>query len=134
MASSAPPGSSRPVIRWGASIGGSVSGSLNDLRAVGAWLGHHAFRLAIGIYLRLTDLELSGYALLRSVCAMVDLITASGRDNGAPRRNRSDNVGTADGDLGVRPGESDSTPMVGAVLLVVLATIISVLGLVWWLT
>jgi hypothetical protein len=95
---------------------------------------HHAFRLAIGIYLRLTDLGPSGYALLRSVCAMVDLITASGRDNGAPRRNRSDNVGTADGDLGVRPGESDSTPMVGAVLLVVLATIISVLGLVWWLT
>ena len=97
-------------------------------------MGHHTSRLAIGIYLWLTDLGPSGYALLHSVCAMVYLIAASGRDNGPPRRNRSDNVGTAGSDLGVRPGESDSTPMVGAVLLVVLATIISVLGLVWWLT
>ena len=94
----------------------------------------HAFLLAIGIYLRLTDLGPSGYALLRSVCAMVDLLAASGRDNGPPRRNQSDNVGIADCDLGVWPGESDSTLMVGAVVLVVLATIISVLGLVWWLT
>ena len=92
------------------------------------------FRLAIGIYLRLTDLGPSCYALLRSVCAMVDLIAASGRDNGPPRRNRSDNVGAGDRDLNVRPGESDSTPMPGVVLLVALATIISVLGLVWWLT
>jgi len=96
-------------------------------------VGHHAFGLAIGIYLRLTDLGPSGYALSRSVCAMVHLIAASGRDNGPPRRDRSDIVGSAGGDLGVRPGESDSTPMVGAVVLVVLATIISVLGLVWWL-
>ena len=96
-------------------------------------MDHHAFRLAVRIYLRLTDLGPSGYALLRSVGAMVDLIAAAGRDNGPPRRNRSANVGTADRDLGVRPGELDSTPMVGAVLLVVLATIISVLGLVWWL-
>jgi hypothetical protein len=90
----------------------------------------------MGFYLRLTDLGLSSYALLRSVCAMVHLIPVSGRDhgNGPPRPNRSDNVGSAGRDLGVRPGESDSTPMVGAVLLVVLATIISVLGLVWWLT
>ena len=99
-------------------------------------MGHPAFRLAIGIYLRLTDLGPSGYALLRSVCAMVHLIPASGRDhgNGPPRRNRSDNVGSADSDLGVRPGESDSTPMVGGVLLVVFTTIISMLVLVWWLT
>jgi len=97
-------------------------------------VGHHAFGLVIGIYLWLTDLGLSGYALSRSVCAMVHLSAASGRDNGPPRWNRSDNVGTAGSDLGVRPGESDSTPMVGAVLLVVLATLISVLGLVWWLT
>jgi hypothetical protein len=92
--------------------------------------------LAIGIYLQLTDLGLSGYALSRSVCAMIHLISAAGRDhgNGPPRRDRSDIVGSAGGDLGVWPGESDSTPMVGAVLLVVLATIISVLGLVWWLT
>ena len=39
-----------------------------------------------------------------------------------------------DRDLGVWPGESDSTPMVGGVLLLVVATIISVLVLVWWLT
>jgi hypothetical protein len=67
---------------------------------------------------------------------MVHLIPAAGRDHGTspPRRNRRDNGGTAEGDLGVQPGESDSTPMVGAVLLVVLATIISVLVLVWWLT
>ena len=97
-------------------------------------MGPHVFLLAIGIYLRLTDLGPSGYAVLRSVAAMVDLIAASSRDNGPPRRNQSDNVGTGDRDLGVRPGESDSTPMLGGVLLVVLATIISVLGLVWWLT
>jgi hypothetical protein len=98
--------------------------------------GHLALRLVIGIYLRLTDLGPSGYALLRSVCAMVHLIPAAGRDHGKspPCRNRSANGGTAEGDLGVRPGESDSTRMVGGVLLVVLATIISVLLLVWWLT
>jgi hypothetical protein len=67
---------------------------------------------------------------------MVHLIPAAGRDhgNGPPCRNRSANGGTAEGDLGVRPGESDSTRMAGGVLLVVLATIISVLMLVWWLT
>ncbi|MBV8993851.1 MAG: hypothetical protein JO287_09140 [Pseudonocardiales bacterium] len=74
--------------------------------------------------------------MLRSVCAMVHLIPVSGRDHGnAPqRRHWSDNVGCAGSDLGVRPGESDSTPMVGGVLLLVLATSISVLVLVWWLT
>jgi len=96
---------------------------------------HHAFRLAMGFYPRLTDLGLSGYALLRSVCAMVHLIPVSGRDhgNGPPRPNQSDNVGSAGRDLGIRPGESDSTPMVGGVLLVVFTAIISVLVLVWWL-
>lgn len=66
---------------------------------------------------------------------MVHLIPASDRDNGntPPRWNRIDNIGAADRDLGVRPGESDSTPMVGGVLLLVLATIISVLVMVWWL-
>ena len=70
---------------------------------------------------------------------MVHRIPAAGRDNGTgpPRRHRSDNIRAAEGDLGdlgVRPGESDSTPMLGGVLLLVLATIISVLVLVWWLT
>jgi hypothetical protein len=66
---------------------------------------------------------------------MVYLIPASDRDhrNAAQRRNRADNVGSAGADLGVRPGESDSTPMVGEVLLLVLATIILVLASVWWL-
>ena len=66
---------------------------------------------------------------------MVHLIPASGRDNGngPPRRHRSDHLGTAGSDLSVRPGEPDSTLMVDGVLLVVLATIISVLVLVWWL-
>jgi hypothetical protein len=99
--------------------------------------GHHASSLAIGIYLRLTDLGPSGYAVFRSVCAMVDLILASAaRDYGnAPQPgHRSDNIGTAGSELGVRPGESDSTPMVDGVLLLVFATVISVLVLVWWLT
>ena len=67
---------------------------------------------------------------------MIHLICAPGRDNGngPPHRTRSDNIGTANRDLGFRPGESNSTPMVGGVLLLVLATIISVLVLVWWLT
>ncbi|MBV8996265.1 MAG: hypothetical protein JO287_21750 [Pseudonocardiales bacterium] len=75
--------------------------------------------------------------MFRSVCAMVHLILASaGRDYGKRPQpgHRSDNIGTAGSDLGVRPGESDSTPMVGGVLLLVFATIISVLVLVWWLT
>lgn len=87
------------------------------------------------IYLRLTDLGLSGYALLRSVSAMARPTPLSSRNNGdaSQRRRRSDNIGAAGSDLGVRPGESDSTPMVGGVLLLVLATIIIVLMLVWWL-
>jgi hypothetical protein len=66
---------------------------------------------------------------------MVHLIPASDRDhrNAAQRRNRADNVGSAGADLGVRPGESDSTPMVGGVLLLVLATISIVLASVWLL-
>jgi hypothetical protein len=90
----------------------------------------------IGIYLWLTDLGPDGYALFRSVCAVVHLIPTSGRDNGhvPQRRNQSDTIGSAGDALGVRPGESDSTPMMGAVLLLVLATIIIVPVLVWWLT
>jgi hypothetical protein len=67
---------------------------------------------------------------------MVHLIPVVGRDNGngPPRRHPGDNMRAVDRDLGVRPGESDSTPMVGGVLLLVVATIISVLVLVWWLT
>ena len=67
---------------------------------------------------------------------MVHLIPVSSRDDGnsPPRWNRRDIVGSAGGNLGVRPGESDSTPMVGGVLLVVFTTIISMLVLVWWLT
>ena len=67
---------------------------------------------------------------------MVHLVPASDRDhrNPAQRRNRTaDNGGSAGADLGVRPGESDSTPVVGGVLLVALATIIIVLASVWWL-
>jgi hypothetical protein len=37
-------------------------------------------------------------------------------------------------DLGVRPGQSDPTRMLGAVLLLAGVTIIVVLMLVWWLT
>jgi hypothetical protein len=73
--------------------------------------------------------------VFRTVCGMVHLIPASACGNGnvPQRRNPSDNIGTTGGDLGVRPGESDSTPMVGGVLLLVLATIIIVPVLLWWL-
>jgi hypothetical protein len=66
---------------------------------------------------------------------MVYFIPASDRDhrNAAQRRNRADDVGSVGADLGVRPGESDSTPMVGGVLLLVLATISIVLVSGWWL-
>lgn len=37
------------------------------------------------------------------------------------------------GDLGVRPGESDSGRMLGAVLLLVAAAVVVALGLAWWL-
>ena len=106
-----------------------------DRLAVGA-PGDRASRLAIGIYLRLTDLGPGGYALLRSVTVMVHLISASGRGSGNVTQLRigRDHADRSGGDLGVRPGESDSTPMVGGVLLVVLATIILALVLVWWLT
>jgi hypothetical protein len=67
---------------------------------------------------------------------MVQLIPVSVRDNShvPQRRYRSDNMGSAGGDLDVQPGESDSTPMVGGVLLLVLATIIIVPVVIWWLT
>jgi len=66
---------------------------------------------------------------------MVHLIPASDRDhrNAAQRRNRADDVGSVGADLGVQPGESDSTPMVGGVLLLALATISIALASGWWL-
>ncbi|HWR48426.1 MAG TPA: hypothetical protein VN327_12575 [Pseudonocardiaceae bacterium] len=65
------------------------------------------------------------------------LTPASGReDNGFPRsRTGSNSALTAERprDLGVRPGESDPARMLSGVLLLVVATIIMVLALVWWL-
>jgi hypothetical protein len=92
----------------------------------------------IGIYLQLTGLRPSGYDVLRSVFAMAHRIPASGRDDGnfpqlRSGRNNDRTSGLGD-DLGVRPGESDSTRMVCGVLLLTVATIIIVVALVWWLT
>jgi hypothetical protein len=113
---------------------GSMLPVRGDRLAVGA-PGDRASRLAIEIYLRLT-VGPGGYALLRSVTVMVHLISASGAGSGNVTQLRigRDHADRSGGDLGVRPGESDSTPMVGGVLLVVLATIILALVLVWWLT
>ncbi|MDQ3762009.1 MAG: hypothetical protein M3460_10025 [Actinomycetota bacterium] len=91
-----------------------------------------------GFYLPLTDLGPTGNPVLRSVYAMTQqLISSSGRDgNSSPRpRSGSDRAATQelDRDLGVRPGESDPTRMLCAVLLLVAATIAIMLGLVWWL-
>jgi hypothetical protein len=65
------------------------------------------------------------------------LTPASGReDNGFPRpRTGTYGVLAADlgSGLGVRVGESDSGRMLGAVLLLVVTTIIMVLALAWWL-
>lgn len=64
------------------------------------------------------------------------LTPASGRDNSFPQsRTGSNSVLTAEPrrDLGVRPGESDPARMLSGVLLLVIAAIIMVLALVWWL-
>jgi hypothetical protein len=76
--------------------------------------------------------------MLRSVCPMTPQLTpASGREgNGFPRsRTGSNSALTAElhHDLGVWPGESDPARMLSGVLLLVIATIIMVLALVWWL-
>jgi hypothetical protein len=91
-----------------------------------------------GFYLRLTELRPGGNHVLRSVCPMTPQLTpASGReDNGFPQsRTGSNSALTAElrHDLGVRPGESDPARMLSGVLLLVVATIIMVLALAWWL-
>ncbi len=92
----------------------------------------------IGFYLQLTDLGPSGNHVLRSICAMASLVPVSGRENGTfPQlRTGRTNAGppVLGGDLGVRPGESDATQMLAGVLLFALATITTVLALLWWLT
>jgi hypothetical protein len=66
---------------------------------------------------------------------MTYFVPASGRSgSNVPQRwSPTENAATFGDDLGVRPGTSDSTRMVGGVLLVVPATIILVLVMVWWL-
>ena len=65
---------------------------------------------------------------------MTYLIPASGH-NGSNVSQRWSPTGKASGDaLGVHPGTSDSSRMVGGVLLLVPATVILVLVMVWWLT
>lgn len=91
-----------------------------------------------GFYLRLTELRPGGNHVLRNVCPMTPQLTpASGRrDNGFPQsRTGSNSALTAElrHDLGVRPGESDPARMLSGVLLLMVATIIMVLALVWWL-
>jgi len=65
-------------------------------------------------------------------------IPASGQEENAfPRlRTGRNSAWTADlgKDFSVRPGESDSTRMLSAVLLLAIATIIIALALLWWLT
>jgi hypothetical protein len=67
---------------------------------------------------------------------MTYLVPASGHNgsNVSQRWNPTGNADPSSSDLGVRPGTSDSTRMVGGVLLLVPATIILVLVMVWWLT
>jgi hypothetical protein len=65
---------------------------------------------------------------------MTYLVPASGH-SGSNVSQRWSPTGKASGDdLGVHPGTSDSTRMVGGVLLLVPATVILVLVMVWWLT
>jgi hypothetical protein len=65
------------------------------------------------------------------------LTPAAGReDNGFPRpRSAGNSALTADpvGDLGVRPGESNSTRMLAGVLLLTVAMMVLALTLTWWL-
>lgn len=91
-----------------------------------------------GFYLRLTELGPSDNHVLRSVCAMTPQLTpASGREhNGFPGRQIGTHSALAPGlgsGLGARPGESDPGRMLAGVLLLVVATIIMVLALVWWM-
>jgi len=103
-----------------------------------------------GFYLRLTELGRSGNQVLRSVCPMTQQLTpTSGREDSVVPRLRPGSPGasgrhSASGrhgalaselgsELGVRPGESDPARMLGGVLLLVVATIVMVLALAWWL-
>ncbi|MGH3825333.1 MAG: hypothetical protein ACRDRA_21210 [Pseudonocardiaceae bacterium] len=64
------------------------------------------------------------------------LTPASGRDSDIPRpRTGSYSIVISDGISGVRPrpGESDPSRMLSGVLMLVIATIIVALTLVWWL-
>ena len=92
--------------------------------------------LAIGFCLRLTALRPDSNHLLRSVCVMTPYVTSCL----ATRTTTSGEVLTGGpsalisppgSDLGVRPGESDSTRMLGAVLLLTVATTIVGLVRVW---
>ena len=88
---------------------------------------------APGINLRLTDLGASDYDSLRTVIAMTYLVCASGRNGSSVPQHGSatDNAATTSADdLGVHPGTSEATRMVGGVLLLVPATIILVLVMV----
>ena len=67
---------------------------------------------------------------------MTYLVPASGHNgsNVLQRCTPTRNAGTSgEDDLGVCPGTSDATHMLGGVLLLVPATIILVLIMVWWL-
>lgn len=65
------------------------------------------------------------------------LSPASGRDGSGFPRPRTGSYGTVTSDVapgaGVRPGESDPSRMLAAVLVLVVVTIFMVLPLAWWL-
>jgi len=89
-------------------------------------------------YLWLTKLGPGGNPALRSVCVMTaQPIPTLGRGNtGIPRpRTGSSGAVISDGTTGLRPqpGESDPARMLSWVLLLVMATIVMALTLVWWL-
>lgn len=66
---------------------------------------------------------------------MTYLVCASGRNDSSVSQhgNATDNAATSADELGVHPGTSDATRMVGGVLLLMPTTIIFVLVMVWWL-
>jgi hypothetical protein len=86
-------------------------------------------------YLWLTKLGRNGNPVPRSVCPMIwQPGPASGRaGSGFPGQQADTRNVDLGRDLGVRPGESDPGRMLAGVLVLMFATIIMVLALVWWL-
>lgn len=94
-------------------------------------------RNSVIFYPPLTELGPSGNPVLRSVCVMTaQPPPASGHHDGFHRpraggyRTLTSEFG---GGAGVHPGESDPARMLSGVLVLVVATIILALTLLWWL-